>query len=254
MSVRAILERVASGGLDVDAAVEQISSAASVDLGDVVLDLSREARQGMPEVVFGRGKTADQVVRIAAALLEKGQRVLVTRAAPEVLVAVKNAHPDAQVNEVARTVRISRPGGATAVRELRVAILTAGTTDLPVAEEARETLLAVDLDPTMIVDVGVAGLHRLLARAESLRSHDALIVVAGMEGALPSVVAGLVSCPVVAVPTSTGYGAALDGFTAMLANLTSCGSGVTVVNIDNGFGAAMAVHRMAKLTAPRESK
>lgn len=248
MSVRALLERVASGGLAVDAALEMIAAASLTDLGDVVLDLSREARQGMPEVIFGRGKSADQVVRIAAALLEKGQRVLVTRAAPDVLTAVRLAHPTAVVSEVARTARIiprdERIGTPPA---MRVAIVTAGTTDLSVAEEARETLRAVNLEPTMIVDVGVAGLHRLLSRADSLRSQDALIVVAGMEGALPSVVAGLVACPVVAVPTSTGYGAALDGFTAMLANLTSCGSGVTVVNIDNGFGAAMAVHRMANL-------
>ncbi len=248
MSVRAILERVASGGLAVQAAMEQIAAASSMDLGDVVLDLSREARQGMPEVIFGRGKSADQVVRIAAALLEKGQRVLLTRAAPDALAALKHAYPDCVVSDVARTVRIgsrSEPGAPS--RGLRVAIVTAGTTDLPVAEEARETLRSVGVEPEMIVDVGVAGLHRLLSRADALRSQDALIVVAGMEGALPSVVAGLVACPIVAVPTSTGYGAALDGFTAMLANLTSCGSGVTVVNIDNGFGAAMAVHRMANL-------
>jgi NCAIR mutase (PurE)-related protein len=215
------------------------------------VDLHRALRQGVPEVIFGKDKTPEQIVTIARTLLDQHQNVLVTRADSAAQGALRASFPEARAHAVARTVRIE-PSPAQR-RALRVAVVTAGTTDLPAAEEAIETLDALGIAAERIVDVGVAGLHRILGRLEDLRRQDAVIVVAGMEGALPSVVAGLVAVPVVAVPTSTGYGAALDGFTAMMANLTSCGSGVTVVNINNGFGAAMAVFRIAKIDRSKES-
>jgi pyridinium-3,5-biscarboxylic acid mononucleotide synthase len=251
MSRRAVLERLASGAIDVAEAEAALAIAPLVEVRDAVIDLHRALRQGVPEVIFGKDKTPEQVVTIARALLDQRQNVLVTRADSATQAALVAAFPETRVHPVGRTARIE-PIPAPK-RSLRVAVVTAGTTDLPAAEEALETLSALGIAAERIVDVGVAGLHRILGRLEDLRRQDAVIVVAGMEGALPSVVAGLVAVPVVAVPTSTGYGAALDGFTAMMANLTSCGSGVTVVNINNGFGAAMAVFRIARLDRSEET-
>jgi pyridinium-3,5-biscarboxylic acid mononucleotide synthase len=212
----------------------------SLDLGYATLDLDRGRRQGLPEVVYAPGKTAAEIDGIVTALLaHDAGPVLVTRL------------------DAARAAALTVPGGAfdetagvlvwraAAPRAVTVAVVTAGTADGPVAAEAAAVAAAIGLSVTQIRDVGVAGLHRITARASDLRAADIVIVIAGMEGALASVVAGLVAGPVIAVPTSTGYGAALDGITALLAMLSSCANGVTVVNIDSGFSAAMAAHRLA---------
>jgi NCAIR mutase (PurE)-related protein len=252
MNVRAILEGLANGAINVSDALSKLAISPLVELEGAVVDVHRQLRQGVPEVIFGEGKSEAQILAIAQTLLDRQQNVLVTRTSPAALAAIAQAFPSAQLHPLARTARIEiEPPPA---RDFRVAIMTAGTTDLPVAEEANETLLAVGIRAERVVDVGVAGLHRLLSRLETLRQQDALIVIAGMEGALPSVVAGLVATPVVAVPTSVGYGSALGGLTPMMAMLTSCGSGVTVVNIDNGFGAAMAVFRMATALAQSRAR
>lgn len=218
------------------------------DLGYASVDHHRELRQGLPEVILGQGKTADQIAGIARRLLEAGQNVLVTRLGPEAAATVLQAVPELSYNALARTA-LAMPRPVTLLPGPPVVVVTAGTSDLPVAEEALETLRAAGVPAERLVDVGVAGLHRLLDRLEVLQRARAVIVVAGMEGALPSVVGGLIAVPVVAVPTSTGYGVALAGFTALFGMLTSCAAGITVVNIDNGFGAAMAVVRM--LRAPQ---
>jgi len=238
-----LLERVRSGAVRPEAAAEELAKLPFEDLGFARVDHHRALRQGLPEVIFGQGKTAAQIVAISERLLAAGHNVLATRLTPEVAAAVHAALPELELNPVARTALALRhpvaplPGPP-------VAVVTAGTSDLPVAEEALETLRAAGVPTERLFDVGVAGLHRLLERVDALRRARALIVVAGMEGALPSVVGGLVSAPVIAVPTSIGYGAAFEGLTALLGMLTSCASGVTVVNIDNGFGAAMAVLRL----------
>ncbi len=240
-----LLERVRSGALDPKAAVAELGNLPFEDLGYARVDHHRALRQGLPEVILGQGKTAEQIVGIARSLLAAGQNVLVTRLAPEAAPAVLAALPELEHDALARTALALQtppplvPGG-------KVAVVTAGTSDLPVAEEALVTLRAAGVPAERVYDVGVAGLHRLLDRVKALREARALIVVAGMEGALPSVIGGLVAAPVVAVPTSTGYGAAFEGLTALLGMLTSCASGVTVVNIDNGFGAAMAVLRLVR--------
>ncbi len=252
MNVRAILEGLANGALDVSEALAKLAISPLVELEGAVVDVHRQLRQGVPEVIFGEGKSEAQILAIAQTLLDRQQNVLVTRASAAALAAIAQAFPNAQLHPLARTARIEIEPPLQ--QDFRVAIMTAGTTDLPVAEEANETLLAVGIRAERVVDVGVAGLHRLLSRLETLRAQDALIVIAGMEGALPSVVAGLVATPVVAVPTSVGYGSALGGLTPMMAMLTSCGSGVTVVNIDNGFGAAMAVFRMATALAQSRAR
>ena len=216
------------------------------DLGDAVVDRHRALRQGVAEVVYGEGKTADQIVRISQTLRERGSNVLVTRVTSEVAAVVRETLPSLVHNPVARTLTevvtpiVPRPG--------RVCVICAGTSDMPVTEECCETLRMLGLDTLRIHDVGVAGLHRLLARRDDFRAVDVLIVVAGMEGALPSVVGGLVETPVIAVPTSVGYGAAFSGLAALTGMLTSCASGITVVNIDNGFGAAFAAARILRPT------
>jgi NCAIR mutase (PurE)-related protein len=218
----------------------------SAPLGFATLDLDRERRQGLPEVVFAPGKTAGQIAAIVRELLAGTTGpVLVTRVeadtARAVLVETADAVAPGRFDESARLLcwRPAPPGPASVV------VVTAGTADGPVAAEAVAVATAIGLPATLISDVGVAGLHRLLARIEDIAQHDVVIVVAGMEGALASVLGGLVAGPVIAVPTSTGYGAALEGVTALLAMLSSCAAGVTVVNIDSGFGAAMAAHRLA---------
>lgn len=218
-----------------------------VDLGWARPDTAREARLGLPEVVYGPGKSAGQIAAVVASLLSANTGpVLVTRVEPEVAAAVATATPGAEHEPEARLLvwRPAPPG------PFRLAVVSAGTSDGPVAAEAAAVARAVGLGVDRISDVGVAGLHRLLDQRERLERADAVVCVAGMEGALPSVVAGLVGCPVVAVPTSVGYGAALGGVTALLAMLSSCAAGVVVVNIDSGFGAAMAAFRLARTAAP----
>ena len=218
-----------------------------VDLGFARVDTDRQRRCGFAEVVFGQGKTADQVLAIARTLLANGKTLLVTRATPAHAEAVASAWPGTRWHEAARCITVELepapklPGA--------IGLVCAGTSDLPVAEEASVTLEIFGNHVERITDVGVAGLHRLLAERERLRACNVLIVVAGMEGALPSVVAGLVDRPVIAVPTSTGYGASFGGVAALLGMLTSCGSGVTVVNIDNGFGAAYAAAQINRLAS-----
>lgn len=212
------------------------------DLGYARADVAREGRTGLPEVVYGPGKTPGQIVGVVAALLERNTGpVLVTRADAAAAAEVAAVVPGAEHHEPARLL-VWRPAEP---RGFRVVVASAGTADGPVAAEAAAVAAAIGLDVVELRDVGVAGLHRLLGEVDVLAAADTVICVAGMEGALASVVGGLVGCPVVAVPTSVGYGAALDGITPLLAMLTSCAAGVVVVNIDSGFGAAMAAHRLA---------
>jgi NCAIR mutase (PurE)-related protein len=215
------------------------------DLGFARVDTDRRRRCGFPEVIFGMGKTAEQVVAIARVILEKENVLLVSRATGEQWRAVVAEFPEARWHERARCITVER----VALPKLggTIAVVCAGTSDMPVAEEATVTLEIFGNTVERITDVGVAGMHRLLAVRDRLESANVVIVVAGMEGALPSAVAGLVSKPVIAVPTSIGYGASFGGVAALLGMLTSCGSGVTVVNIDNGFGAAFAAAQINRL-------
>ena len=205
------------------------------------LDLDREARCGFPEFIYGEGKTTEQLLGIMRRLHESGKTVLVTRVNPEAVPALLSAFPEAEHDALASTVRIIRPMPK---KRGRVCVICAGTSDLPVAREAFLTVESCGYECDLIPDCGIAGLHRLISKLERLRSADVVIAAAGMEGALPSVTAGLLSCPVIAVPTRVGYGASLGGITALLAMLNSCASGMTVVNIDNGFGAACAAIRI----------
>ncbi len=213
------------------------------ELPFATLDHDRARRVGAPEVVYAEGKTAAQVTAIARRIVARSGHCLVTRTPDETLTALAEAFPGARVNPVARTALVGRvPAGVG-----RVCVVSAGTSDLPVAEEAAETLRALGSRVERLVDVGVAGLHRLLARSPAVKRANAVVVVAGMEGALASVVGGLTSRPVIAVPTSVGYGSSFRGLAALLAMLNSCAPGVAVVNIDNGFGAAFAAHRINAL-------
>lgn len=212
------------------------------ELGFAKVDHRRKHYQGCPEIVFGQGKTPAQVLGIARKLYQHEKFVLVTRATPEQATVLCEEFPKARWHETARIIQL---GSANRTRSKSlVAVLAAGTSDLPVAEEAAVTLEALGFQTRRVYDVGVAGLHRLLAHEHVLKTASVFIVTAGMEGALPSVVAGLVKAPVIAVPTSVGYGASFGGIAALLGMLNSCGSGVTVVNIDNGFGAAMGAVRI----------
>lgn len=217
------------------------------------LDLGRSARTGLPEVVWGPGKTPEQIVSIMAALRDRQSVVMATRVTPEVYEAMRAIQPSIEYNPVARICRVAGTALAEQNHPVRtvpgsVAVLTAGTADMTVAEEAAVTARLMGVEDTrLIADIGVAGLQRLLGRVDDIRRADVVVVVAGMDGALPSVVAGLVDAPVIAVPTSVGYGAAMGGLSPLLATLNSCAVGVTVVNIDNGFGAAMAAIKMLRV-------
>ncbi|NUQ75933.1 MAG: nickel pincer cofactor biosynthesis protein LarB [Polyangiaceae bacterium] len=241
--IRELLERVQGGELPVDDALESLKKLPFRELGFATVDHHRALRQGAPEVIFSERKTVDQIAAIANEILRAGQNVLMTRLDEAKAQALEHRVEKFCYAPLARigTAEIAPPP----VRDVgKVAVVTAGTSDMGVAEEAAETLRAVGIEALRMYDVGVAGLHRLLHRLDELRSASAVIVIAGMEGALPSVVGGVVAAPIVAVPTSVGYGTALGGFTALFTMLTSCASGIVVVNIDSGFGAAMAVHRM----------
>jgi NCAIR mutase (PurE)-related protein len=245
-TLQALLRKVRSGKVEVDEAVERMRHDHAEALEYATLDLHRALRRGFPEVVYGPGKTPEQVSGIVDRIHAAGQTVLVTRVGPEVHEAVAARHPRAEYHGQARAVvlragrrRKGRPG---------IAVVSAGTSDIPVAEEAALTAELMGNRVERIYDVGVAGLHRLFKHRETLATAHVLIVVAGMEGALPSVVAGLTDCPVIGVPTSTGYGAGAKGEAALLAMLQSCAGGLTVVNIDNGFGAGYAA---AMINRPR---
>jgi hypothetical protein len=237
--LRDILMRVASGALDPDGALDAIKHLPFEDLGFARVDHHRHLRVGFPEVVFGQGKTAEQIVGIAERLRNGGHNLLVTRLDVATADEVRARIPDLDYDPVSRTavLVVEQPAVETFGPVLVVA---AGTTDIPVAEEAVRTLSMFGNPVERLYDVGISGLHRLLASKEQLVRASVLIVVAGMEGALPSVVAGLVDRPVIGVPTSIGYGAAFGGLAALLGMLNSCAAGLTVVNIDNGFGAAVA--------------
>jgi hypothetical protein len=241
--VRDLLEQVADGRLDANRALDALAFEPAESLGFATIDHHRALRQGFPEVIYGAGKTADQICTIAARIAARGDSVLVTRIDDAAAEQLCESLPDVRRNVVARTAY--RPGAQPAQPGIgTVAVVTAGTSDLPVAEEAAATLSAFGDCVARITDVGVAGIHRVLARREELASAAVVIVIAGMDGALPSVVGGLVQAPVIAVPTSVGYGAAFQGLAPLLTMLNSCAAGITVVNIDNGFGAAAAASRI----------
>lgn len=243
--VRALLDDVAQGKVSVASAIAALDAEPIETLGHTTVDHHRALRAGYPEVVFAEGKTVAQVVEICAALATRSASFLATRTSGEQREALVARFAGAIVNEAGRTVRWSaEPAGDGRPPLAQVAIVTAGTSDLPVAEECAETLAAVGIGVMRLTDVGVAGIHRLLAHTAELQGARVAIVIAGMDGALPSVVGGLVRGPVIAVPTSVGYGASFGGLAALLTMLNSCAAGVTVCNIDNGFGAAMAAARM----------
>ena len=236
--LQTLLDHVRDGRVDTAKAVERLSAALREqpfeDLGFAKVDHHRAIRQGFPEVILGLGKSAEQIALIAKEILERGHPLLVTRADQAASAAVQRVIPEAQYHEVARCITVKRdiaPGKGT------IALCSAGTSDLPVAEEAAVTAELLGNTVERMYDVGVAGIHRVLSQREKLASARVVIVVAGMEGALPSVVAGMVGVPVIAVPTSVGYGASFGGVAALLGMLNSCANGVSVVNIDNGYGA-----------------
>lgn len=238
-----LLEALRSGELSVEAGVERLRNLDFEDAGVAQIDHHRALRQGVPEVILGEAKTAEQIVTIMARMVTHGDNILVTRVDREKAEVLSNHHPGGEYEPLARTFSLcQRP--AEDLGRGTVLVVCAGTSDLPVAREAAVTARMFNNRVEELVDVGVAGIHRLLAKTTALREASVIIVVAGMEGALPSVVGGLVDVPVIAVPTSVGYGAAFGGIAALLGMLNSCAGGVTVVNIDNGFGAAFAATRI----------
>jgi NCAIR mutase (PurE)-related protein len=240
-----LLDQFRAGAVNRDKVLRAFQAAPVADLGFAQVDTHRALRKGFPEVIFGAGKTPEQVVRIAAKLFEREDGILITRITAEHARALRKRFKRAVHHAMARCVTIARR--PVPPRSGVIAVICAGTSDLPVAEEAAVTAEIMGNRVERLADVGVAGLHRLLARLETLQNASVIIVVAGMEGALPSIVAGLVAKPVIAVPTSIGYGASFGGLAALLGMLNSCGSGVTVVNIDNGFGAGYAASQINAL-------
>ena len=242
-----LLEKFRAGQVGRDKVVQAFQAAPVANLGFAQVDTHRALRRGFPEVIFGAGKTPEQVVKIATKLLDHDQRVLVTRATEAHARLFRRKFKDAVHHEAARCLTIDRK--PLPKRPGRIAVVCAGTSDLPVAEEASVTAEIMGNRVERITDVGVSGVHRLFGQLERIQTANVIIVVAGMEGALPSVVAGLVSKPVIAVPTSIGYGASFGGLAALLGMLNSCASGMTVVNIDNGFGAGYAASQINALAA-----
>jgi NCAIR mutase (PurE)-related protein len=243
--LRVLLEQVRAGAVEIDTALDRLRHMPFEDLGFAKVDHHRALRHGMPEVVFGLGKTADQVSSIAASLLAKEQNVLLTRLTAEVAERLQREHAGGEYFPASGALRFWRD------RSLRgkgkIAVVCAGTSDLPVTEEAEVTAEVMGNEVDAIHDIGVAGIHRLMHHRERLCEARVVIVCAGMEGALPSVIGGLVMAPVIAVPTSVGYGASFHGLAALLGMLNSCASNVTVVNIDNGFGAGYAASLINRL-------
>ncbi len=243
-AIRETLNEVALGRVSADEAMALLEGVSFVDLGDAKPDVHRSARTGLPEVVYGPGKSPEQVVAVVREMSAAGVRpILVSRATDEQYQAIREIAPEAAYHREPRLVVVAPTDAAV---EGTVAVVSAGTSDLPVAEEAAVVAEAFGLTVDRIADVGVAGVHRLIAHRSRLRSADCVIVVAGMEGALPSVVAGLVPATVIAVPTSVGYGASFGGLAALLGMLSSCVPGVVVVNVDNGLGAAMSALRIVR--------
>jgi NCAIR mutase (PurE)-related protein len=243
--LRALLDQVRAGAVDVDAAIDRLRHLPFEDLGFAKVDHHRVLRHGMPEVVFGKGKSADQISAIVATLLAQAPNVLVTRAGAEVAERLRQEHPDTEYFPSSGAARIWRD--RTIRGKGKISVVCAGTSDLPVAEEAQVTAEVMGNEVDAIHDIGVAGIHRVMQNRERLAEARVIIVCAGMEGALPSVVGGMVCVPVIAVPTSIGYGASFHGLAALLGMLNSCASNVTVVNIDNGFGAGYAASLINRL-------
>jgi len=231
-----ILKKVSEGKLSPEDALEKLRDYPYQDLGFAKIDHHRELRKGLPEIIFGLGKTEDQIFKIAREILKKGANLLITKVESHVYEKIKKKIPKIQYNRLAQAIYLKQKRPT--LGKGKIVIMTAGTSDIPVAEEASVTCDMLGNEVERIYDVGVAGLHRLFGEYEKIKSARVIITVAGMEGALPSVVAGLVSVPIIAVPTSIGYGASFQGLAALLAMLNSCPGGVAVVNIDNGFGAA----------------
>jgi NCAIR mutase (PurE)-related protein len=243
--LRTLFEQVRAGAVDIDAAMGRMRHMPFEDLGFAKVDHHRALRHGLPEVIFAKGKTPEQVVAIAKSLLANAQNVLITRADRECAALVTAQLPGADYLPLSGAIRFWRD--RTVHGKGRIAVVCAGTSDIPVAEEAQITAELMGNDVDTIHDVGVAGIHRLMNNRERLTQARVVVVCAGMEGALPSVVGGLVSCPVIAVPTSVGYGASFHGLAALLGMLNSCASNVTVVNIDNGFGAGYVASLINRL-------
>ena len=243
--LKELLTRVKDGSTSLEAAVGELRGLPFVDLGFAMVDHHRAIRQGVPEVILGEGKTSAQIVAIARELARTGQNVLVTRVDDEQAATLLRELPGVVHSATARTCTLVQ-SPIKPIAEAKVALVSAGTSDLPVAEECAETMRMLGVGFDRVFDVGVAGIHRLFHKRPALEAADVIIVVAGMEGALASVVGGLVEVPIIAVPTSIGYGAAFEGIAALCGMLTSCASGITVVNIDNGFGAAFAAARILR--------
>jgi hypothetical protein len=243
--LRSLFEQVRDGAVDIDAAIARMRHMPFEDLGFAKVDHHRALRHGIPEVIFAKGKTPDQVVTIAASLLQNSRNVLITRADPVCAAAVTAELPGGEYSVLSGAIRFW--GDRTVHGKGRIAVVCAGTSDMPVAEEARITAELMGNEVDAIHDIGVAGIHRLMSNRERLTEARVIVVCAGMEGALPSVVGGMVSCPVIAVPTSVGYGASFHGLAALLGMLNSCASNVTVVNIDNGFGAGYVASLINRL-------
>ena len=248
--LRQLLDDVRSGKRTVGEALEALRGLPFEDVGDAMVDHHRQFRRGFPEVIMGEGKTADQIISIVQSMANRGDNVLITRIEEGKIAALRKTFPTIDYCPRSRTATL-----VNAPIEMRgkgtILIVTAGTTDIPIAEEAKITAQLMGNQVEMIYDVGVAGIHRLLHHRERIMQANVLIVVAGMEGALPSVVGGLVNRPVIAVPTSTGYGASFQGVAALLAMLNACAAGVAVVNIDNGFGAG---YMAALINQPEEER
>ena len=249
-ALQSLLERVRDGSMPVAEAAAALRDLPYQDLGYARLDHHRPLRTGWPEVVLGQGKTPEQVAGIVAAMAGRGHPVLVTRAPPDTYAAVAAVMPTAEYHTLARCIVIPDCAGTLESTD-GVLIVTAGTADLPAADEAALTARLMGCPPRRLNDVGVAGLHRLLSQLDALRAARVIVVVAGMEAALASVVAGLVSAPVIAVPTSAGYGASFGGLAALLGMLNACAPGVSVVNIDNGFGAGYLAAQICRLAVDR---
>ncbi|HVX67834.1 MAG TPA: nickel pincer cofactor biosynthesis protein LarB [Bryobacteraceae bacterium] len=243
--IRDLLEAVRSGATDVDAAFERLRNLPFEDLGFAKVDHHRALRHGMPEVVFAKGKTPEQVAEIACHLLAYAPNVLITRADAATAACVRERIPDIEHFPLSGVLRVWRD--RTVHGKGKIAVVSAGTSDIPVAEEAQLTAEVMGNEVDIVFDVGVAGIHRLMNNRERIADARVVVVCAGMEGALPSVVGGLVHCPVIAVPTSVGYGASFHGLAALLGMLNSCASNVTVVNIDNGFGAGYVASLINRL-------
>ncbi len=245
MTLTDIFEKYKRGDLDLPEALQMVSTHGIDEMGFATIDTDRLHRTGIPEMIYAAGKTTDQVRQIAERMYKNGSDVLASRVTPEMSIAIKEVIPMAEYNEMARTVNYrhkkdQNPKGY-------IAVVAAGTSDMPVAEEAAETARFLGNEVKTVYDVGVAGIHRLFHKMEVIREARVIIVVAGMEGALGSVIGGLVDKPVIGVPTSVGYGANFEGLSALLSMLNSCANGISVVNIDNGFGAACQASLINKL-------